>query len=319
MPLNWLCSNTISLLQIHTAGLYSANFALNGGRMAATVQGSPTAVKQQESSRCPTCGETITQQFCPACGEHKFDRHSFSFRHFARHAAHELLELDSKILRTVRYLFSKPGFVTAEYLAGKRSRYVAPFRLYVFCFALSTLLTPHDQSVLDIKNLIKIDRTGLANHMLAQAVSRKGIPEEVFLQHMNERLHLYNEGSKILNALVMACLLALVYRKRKWYFGEHAVASLYFLSFALLLSILKWPFWIALGARVQGAAVLSLSLVFFMIALPYLWVTLRKLHGEGRWKTAAKSMLVYGGTQLTFFVSVALSIALAFLHTALMG
>src|SRR6478609_8297167 len=108
MPLNWLSANTISLLQIQTAGLYSANFALNGGRMAATVQGSATAVKQQESSTCPTCGETITQQFCPACGEHKFDRHSFSFRHFVRHAAHELLEMDSKVLRTVRYLFSKP-------------------------------------------------------------------------------------------------------------------------------------------------------------------------------------------------------------------
>jgi hypothetical protein len=119
------------------------------------------------------------------------------------------------------------------------------------------------------------------------------------------------------NALLMACLLAIVYRKRKWYFGEHAVASLYFLSFALLLSILKWPFWIALGKPVQGVAVLSLSLVFFLIALPYLWVTLRKLHGEGPWKTAAKSVLVYGGTQITFFVTPFLSIVLALLHTAL--
>lgn len=285
--------------------------------MAATVQGSATAVKQQESSTCPTCGETIARQFCPDCGEQKFDRHSFSFRHFVRHAAHELLELDSKVLRTVRYLFSKPAFVTAGYLAGKRSQFVNPFRLYVLCFALSTFLTSTYHPVLDFKNLSNTDRTGKLNHALAKLANRKGVPEEVLLQHMNEKLHLYYEASKILNALVMAGLLAIFYRKQKWYFGEHAVTSFYFLSFTLLLTMVKWPLWLALGAPVQSASAYILSLIFLLIALPYLWVTLRQLHGEGPWKTAAKSVLVYGGTQLTIIVTTILSFGLAVLHTAL--
>ena len=67
--------------------------------METMIQGSDTAVGIQQPSACPTCGETITRQFCPACGEEKFDRHSFSFRHFAHHAAHELFHLDSKVLR----------------------------------------------------------------------------------------------------------------------------------------------------------------------------------------------------------------------------
>ncbi|MGB8129635.1 MAG: DUF3667 domain-containing protein [Candidatus Angelobacter sp.] len=285
--------------------------------MAATVQGSATAVCQQEASTCPTCGEPITQQFCPACGEQKLDRHSFSFRHFAHHAAHELLELDSKILRTVRYLFSKPAFVTAEYLAGKRSRYANPFRFYVLCFALSTLLTSSYRSVLDFKTLSNADRAGAMNRALGKMAKKKGISEEVLVERLNERLHFYYEGSKILNALVMACLLAIFYRKRKWYFGEHAVTSFYFLSFTLLLNIVKWPFWIALGTPLQGATAYTLSLIFFAIALPYLWVILRQLHGEGPWKTAAKSVLVYGGTQLTIIVTTVLSFLLAIVHTAL--
>jgi hypothetical protein len=285
--------------------------------MAATVQGNATAERQRDASTCPTCGGTITQQFCPACGEQKFDRHSFSFRHFVRHAAHELLEMDSKVLRTVRYLFSKPAFVTAEYLAGKRSRYVNPFRLYVLCFALSTLLTSTYHPVLDFKNLSNTDRTGKFNHALAKLANRKGVPEEVLVQHMNERLHSYYEASKIFNALVMAGLLAIFYRRQKWFFGEHAVTSFYFLSFTLLLSIVKWPLWLALGAPVQSASAYILSLIFFMVALPYLWVTLRQLHGEGPWKTAAKSVLVYGGTQLTIIVTTTLSFGLAILHTML--
>jgi hypothetical protein len=105
------------------------------------------------------------------------------------------------------------------------------------------------------------------------------------------------------------------YRSRKWYFGEHAVTALYFLSFTSLLSIVRWPFWLALGSPVQGARPYEVTLVFFMIALPYLWATLRKLHGEGLWKTATKSALVYGGTQLTIIVTTILSFGLAILHT----
>jgi Protein of unknown function (DUF3667) len=285
--------------------------------MGSMIQGSAAAARQQEPSTCPTCGEPITRQFCPACGEHKFDRHSFSFRHFAHHAAHELLELDSKILRTVRYLFSKPAFVTAEYLAGKRSRYVNPFRLYVLCFALATLLTSTYHPTLDFKTIANADGTGKLNARLAKFAHYKGVSEETLIPHLNERLHSYYEASKIFNALVMACLLAIFYRKQKWYFGEHAVTSFYFLTFTLLLSIVKWPFWIALGAPVQGPTAYILSLVFLLVALPYLWVTLRQLHGEGPWKTAGKTVLVYGGTQLTIIVTTILSFALAVLHTLL--
>ena len=285
--------------------------------MAATVQGSAVAERQQEASTCPTCSETITQQFCPACGEQKYDRHNFSFRHFARHAAHELLEFDSKILRTVKYLFSRPAFVTAEYLAGKRSLYVNPFRFYVLCFALSTLLTSSYRSVLDFKTMINADKAGVLNRALNKLAKHKGVSEEVLVEHLNEHLHFYYEGSKILNALAMACLLAIFYRKRKWYFGEHAVTSFYFLSFTLLLAIVKWPFWLVLGAPIQGATAYALSIIFLAIAFPYLWVTLRRLHGEGPWKTAAKSMLVYSGTQLTLIVTMILSFLLALAHTAL--
>lgn len=285
--------------------------------MAATVQGSAAAERQQEASTCPTCSETITQQFCPACGEQKYDRHSFSFRHFARHAAHELLEFDSKIIRTIRYLFTKPAFVTAEYLAGKRSRYANPFRFYVLCFAVSTLLTSSYRSVLDFKTMINADKAGVLNRALNKLANHKGVSEEVLIEHLNEHLHFYYEGSKILNALVMACLLAIFYRKRKWYFGEHAVTSFYFLSFTLLLAIVKWPFWLALGAPIQSTTAYVLSIIFLAVAIPYLWVTLRQLHGEGPWKTAVKSVLVYGGTQLTIIITTSLSFLLAVVHTAL--
>ena len=218
--------------------------------MAVTVQGSAAAVQQQEASTCPTCGEMITGQFCPSCGEQKYNRHSFSFRHFAHHAGHELFHLDSKILSTVRYLFSRPAFVTAEYLAGKRSRYVNPLRLYLLSFAVAMLLTSTYHPTLDFKTIANADRTGKLNAKLEKFAKYKGISEEALLEQLKERLHFYYEGSKILNALVMTCLLEPFTVAESGISASVPHRSL-FLIITSLLSIVRWPFWLALGSPVR--------------------------------------------------------------------
>ncbi|HZD92811.1 MAG TPA: DUF3667 domain-containing protein, partial [Candidatus Sulfotelmatobacter sp.] len=266
----------------------------------------------------PACHETIERRFCASCGEQKFDRHSFSLKHFAHHAAHEVFHFDSKILRTVRYLFTRPGFVTAEYLVGKKSRYMNPLRLYLLCFALVTLLASTYRPVLDIRTILQSDKTGKLNQKLEKFAASKGVSEEVILEHMKERLHIYYEVSQIFNVLMMAGLLAAVYSRRKWYFGEHAVTALYFLSFTFLLSMVKWPLWVAAGAPIQGARSYLLALVFLVIAVPYLWLILRRLHGEGPWKTALKSVVVYGGTQFMIILGTTLSFIFAVVHTILL-
>jgi len=282
--------------------------------MAATVQGSATAVCQQKTSTCPTCGETITQQFCPACGEHSFDRDSFSFRHFAHHFVHELFEMDSRALRTIRYLLSKPAFVTAEYLAGKKSRYMNPLRLFLLTFALMMLVLLF-HSPFDLRPAMAGDRTGVLHRFVAKMAAQKGVSEELLVDRVNERIVFYYERGEIINVLAMTCLLAVLYRKQKWYFAEHAVTALYFLSFTFLLSIAKWPLWMAAGAPIHGIRANLLSLLFLAVALPYLWVTLRKLHGEGKWKTTIKTLVAYGGTQLAIIVTTTISVLLAFLQT----
>ncbi|MBZ5493634.1 MAG: DUF3667 domain-containing protein [Acidobacteriia bacterium] len=282
--------------------------------MAATVQGSATAVKQEESSTCPTCGETITQEFCPACGEHSFDRNTFSFKHFAQHFVHELFEMDSRALRTFRYLLTKPGFVTAEYLAGKRSRYVNPLRLFLFTFALMMLVLLF-HSPFDLRPAMAGDQTGVMHRFVAKMAAQKGVSEEVLLDRVNERIVFYYERAELINVLAMTCLLAVLYRKQKWYFAEHAVTALYFLSFTFLLTIVKWPFWMAAGAPIRGFWENLLTLLFLAISLPYLWVTLRKLHGEGKRKTTVKTLVAYGGTQLAIIVTTTISVVLALLQT----
>ena len=51
--------------------------------------------------------------------------------HFASEALESISHADSRLWRTLWYLLARPGFLTREFFAGRRVRYLPPFRLYL--------------------------------------------------------------------------------------------------------------------------------------------------------------------------------------------
>lgn len=95
-------------------------------------------VKQSEVSRlhCRNCGAEAAWNYCPQCGQETKLALPPAFA-FMRDAAGRYIRLDGRLLRSLHALLFKPGFLTREYLAGRRRRYVPPARLFV---ALSIVL-----------------------------------------------------------------------------------------------------------------------------------------------------------------------------------
>lgn len=80
---------------------------------------------------CLNCGKIVTDKYCPNCGqENTVSRKSFSylFTHFVEDFTH----YDNAFWKTIKYLLFRPSRLTREYLEGKRKRYVAPVKLYIF-------------------------------------------------------------------------------------------------------------------------------------------------------------------------------------------
>ena len=82
------------------------------------------------SSRCPNCDTALHGQFCPACGQNQKQPDRF-FLHILSEAFEDVFRIDSKAARTLFSLMLKPGFLTVQYFAGRRARYVQPLRLYL--------------------------------------------------------------------------------------------------------------------------------------------------------------------------------------------
>jgi uncharacterized protein DUF3667 len=81
------------------------------------------------SNACLNCGAALQGPFCSACGQRAVPPDP-TVSELAGDAWEELSGYDGRIAATARGLL-RPGFLTAEYMAGRRARYLSPIRLYV--------------------------------------------------------------------------------------------------------------------------------------------------------------------------------------------
>jgi hypothetical protein len=88
---------------------------------------------------CANCGQPLAGEYCAACGQ-RHEPHVHTIGHFAGEAFENISHADSRLWRTLLYLLTKPGFLTREFFAGHRVRYLPPFRLYLVISVLFFLV-----------------------------------------------------------------------------------------------------------------------------------------------------------------------------------
>ena len=152
-----------------------------GGGSTGTKVVSPKEPAEETTGvawECPTCGARANSRFCPDCGEKKFGKSDLSLHHFFHHALGEFFHFDSKIFLSFRLLFSKPGFLTAEYLRGRRKPYLHPLQLFFIANLIYFLLQPYMgwsglRTTLDVQTRSMSYRT-MAAKMVAERVAAHG-------------------------------------------------------------------------------------------------------------------------------------------------
>src|SRR5580692_3860795 len=105
-------------------------------------------LKERKERNCLNCQATLIGRFCHVCGQENLEPKETVW-HLVQHFFNDITHFDGKFFSTVKYLLRKPGFLSAEYMVGRRASYLNPIRMYVFTSAiffliLFTLKKPED-------------------------------------------------------------------------------------------------------------------------------------------------------------------------------
>ena len=250
-----------------------------------------------DSDTCLNCGAPLLGRFCSRCGEEKIDRDHLKLRAFARRAFADFTDLEhSKFFGTLSSLVLRPGFLTQEYLGGRKKAYLGPIKLYLTIFAISLFLYSiyRPVAVYDMRTIVASDTRGNWQHILHNVAVRKGIADDVFIDAVSARWQRYISFSQILYPLLVAAMLKVFFWKERRYYVEHLIFALHFLALVYLSTIALWPLYLLVGVKVTPGY-LAVSALAVGWPLVYSIAAMRRVYNQSLLVATLKGFLLYLG------------------------
>ncbi len=264
-------------------------------------------------THCANCQAPLQGKWCSQCGQ-QWAALNPTWHDFVSEATQEFLPVDNKIFRTVRLLFFHPGELTAEFLRGRRVRYISALRLYLTMSLLFFFLS----SVLPNPNVIPGSDHPKPAHAKAKQKGTGGVLTTIETgsevadhnsAHFEEALS--QTFPKILFVLVplFAVLLRVTYRNRHrnypqfLYFSLHIHAAFFgFLLLTLPLQTFASDNWISLG-----------QLIVLLASFVYLIYALKRVFGGRTWQTFLRAFAVTSA-YLVVFAAATVFVVMALLY-----
>lgn len=89
----------------------------------------------RKENNCLNCGNEVNGKFCSECGQLNREPH-MGLNDLFHDLLHSILHFDGKFFNTIKFLITKPGYLTKEYILGRRARYLPPVQMYLFTSAV---------------------------------------------------------------------------------------------------------------------------------------------------------------------------------------
>ncbi len=268
---------------------------------------------------CRNCQHPIHHNYCPNCGQHARD-HNTKLWNFIAEFLEEFIRFDSKFLRTVVPLVSKPGFLTQEWVQGKRARYITPLKIYIMLSAIAFLVISLKINSHTVPSGLDMN-VGSGND-LSELMPKRGDNEIVYF--FKQSILAFSKVDKkvlldqFMGRLPTACFLmvpiaavlfGLLYVRRSKYYVEHLVFTLHYsaFSFLMLATAIVVP-WNGIG-----------PICYLWVAI-YLFLAMKRSYGQGWIKTFFKfSIFGFSYSILIALVVAATAMTSAFLSRDLVA
>jgi hypothetical protein len=252
---------------------------------------------------CANCGRSFTGRFCPDCGQEAIE-----IRRPVSGLVHDFLSdsfaFDARIWRTFPLLIQRPGSLAADYVSGRRARYVPPLRLYIFLSALFfAVLALSDGGPVRFASTRDGDQVTIVS-AFGVRINATGVSAAAEGSFASEVSHASGEVERLNDVViatlsyvhfllipVLVLLLRLLWRRR-WY-AEHLVFGMYFGAFALLAGSVVVLVYALIGNPHPTHPAARIALAgWYLVLLLGLYRALREMYAAGRLGTIARLLIL---------------------------
>jgi hypothetical protein len=93
----------------------------------------------RKETDCLNCGAIVQGRYCHICGQENTEPKE-TFWHMVTHFFYDITHFDGSFFVTLKQLLFRPGFLSREYMMGRRKKFLHPVRMYVFTSAVFFLV-----------------------------------------------------------------------------------------------------------------------------------------------------------------------------------
>jgi hypothetical protein len=253
--------------------------------------------------KCVSCGTELVGNYCHQCGEKQLvPSRDFSVIKFIEQAIDGITHFDSKFLKSMLLLFTKPGFLTLEFIRGKRSPYTKPVQLFIIADILFYFIFPVASSffasVSDMKagynpafSTANIFRCNVDNYLIQKARVKNLSVQQLTIETEKEASH----KSKVYLFLILpfwGAIIYLLFRHSISYYVPHLIFAVHSFTFFIIIDLVYlWSF-VALGFYSIAETQLYFLLMGFLI---YLFIAVRKVYRIGWFGSVVRCLFIFLG------------------------
>lgn len=252
---------------------------------------------------CGNCGAQLAGPFCSQCGEKKFSREDYSLGHFVEEAIDGLTHFDSRFLRTLKLLLTKPGELSNAFFHGGRSRYTKPLSLFIIINVIFFFVQPHT-GIFGYKYAQYIRDP--SHHAAVQEHLRKtGESEQTYIARFDANLHNEKKSILILAVPLLALLMSIVFAGSGRTYAEHLVFAVQIYAFLLAFLAVYWvviviPYVVHLPSLWPASAraiflmqtELAIDLLLSVALSVYMYLGFRRAYQTSRPRSAINAIIL---------------------------
>ena len=191
------------------------------------------------SKNCLNCGNQLKGPYCHTCGQKDLGKIDRSFRFVIAQFLSAMYFVDGKFIKSFRYFITKPGFLTREFIEGKRVKYISPISLFLIINLLFFLFsTASDFNLALIDQVTLQPYSSWAKELVMSTVKDREITFSEYSTEYNLQSASLSKSLIILNIPVFALLILLInMRKKQFFYIDHFIYATHIFAFVLISMI----------------------------------------------------------------------------------